>query len=87
VELLTRPVGRPSHRPLVRYKSFLYQAESWNKARRVVAKVEFHCGELFPRVGFIVTNWETDSRRWCGSTTSGAPAGNGLRIGLHTAPR
>jgi hypothetical protein len=25
-------------------------------ARRVVAKVEFHCGELFPRVGFIVTN-------------------------------
>ena len=61
-ELLTRPVGRPSHKPLVRYKSFLYQAESWNKARRVVAKVEFHAGELFPRVGFIVTNLETDSR-------------------------
>ena len=61
-ELLARPVGRPSHRPLVRYKSFLYQAESWNKARRVVAKVEFHAGELFPRVGFIVTNLETDSR-------------------------
>ncbi len=46
----------------MRYKSFLYQAESWNKARRVVAKVEFHAGELFPRVGFIVTNLETDSR-------------------------
>jgi hypothetical protein len=61
-ELLTRPVGRPSHRPRVRYKSFLYQAESWNKARRIVAKVEFHAGELFPRVGFIVTNLETDSR-------------------------
>jgi hypothetical protein len=61
-DLLTRPVGRPSHRPVVRYKSFLYQAESWNKARRVVAKVEFHAGELFPRVGFIVTNLETDSR-------------------------
>jgi hypothetical protein len=27
-----------------------------------VAKVEFHWGELFPRVGFIVTNPETDSR-------------------------
>jgi hypothetical protein len=27
-----------------------------------VAKVEFHFGELFPRVGFIVTNLETDSR-------------------------
>jgi len=61
-ELLTRPVGRPSHKPVVRYKSFLYQAESWKKARRVVAKVQFHLGELFPRVGFIVTNLETDSR-------------------------
>jgi hypothetical protein len=27
-----------------------------------VAKVEFHFGELLPRVGFIVTNLETDSR-------------------------
>jgi hypothetical protein len=61
-ELLTRPVGRPSHKPVVRYKGFLYQAESWKTARRVVAKVEFHFGELFPRVGFIVTNLETDSR-------------------------
>lgn len=62
VELLTRPVGRPSHKPVVWYKSFLYQAASWKTARRVVAKVEFHFGELFPRVGFIVTNLETDSR-------------------------
>jgi hypothetical protein len=55
-ELLTRPIGRPSHKPVVWYKGFLYQAASWSKARRVVAKVEFHAGELFPRVGFIVTN-------------------------------
>ena len=61
-ELLSRPVGRPTHKPLVRYKSFLYPAASWQTARRVVAKVEFHFGELFPRVGFIVTNLETDSR-------------------------
>ena len=27
----------------------------------MVAKVEFHFGELFPRVGFIVTNLETDN--------------------------
>ena len=27
-----------------------------------MAKVEFHFGELFPRVGFIVTNLETPSR-------------------------
>ena len=38
-ELLTRPVGRPSHKPVVRYKGFLYQAASWKTARRVVAKV------------------------------------------------
>jgi Transposase DDE domain group 1 len=61
-ELLTRSVGRPSPKPVVWYKSFLYQAASWKTARRVVAKVEFHFGELFPRMGFIVTNLETDSR-------------------------
>jgi hypothetical protein len=61
-DLLTRSVGRPSYNPVVRYKSFRYQAASWKMARRVVAKVEFHCGELFPRVGFIVTTLETDSR-------------------------
>jgi hypothetical protein len=54
--LLKRPVGRPSHRPKVFYHSFQYQAKSWQQARRVVAKVEWHAGELFARVGFIVTN-------------------------------
>ena len=38
------------------YASFTYQAGSWTKPRRVVAKVEWHPGELYPRVGFIVTN-------------------------------
>jgi Transposase DDE domain group 1 len=61
-ELLTRPVGRPSHKPVVWHQGFLYQAASWETARRVVAKVEFHAGELFPRVGFIVTNLQAPSR-------------------------
>jgi len=61
-ELLPRPVGRPSQKPLVEYKGFLYQAASWKTARRVVAKVEHHLGELFPRVGFIVTNLTLPSR-------------------------
>jgi len=61
-ELLTRPLGRPSYKPVVWFKSFLYPAASWKTARRVVAKVEFHCGELFPRVGFIVTNLTGASR-------------------------
>ncbi len=61
-ELLPRPVGRPSYKPIVWYKGFLYKAASWTTARRVVAKVEHHAGELFPRIGFIVTNLETPSR-------------------------
>ena len=54
--LLTRPVGRPPRKPIVLYESFQYKAASWHKSRRVVAKVEWHAGELFPRIGFIVTN-------------------------------
>lgn len=61
--LLTRPVGRPSNAPLVRYADFSYQAQSWDRARRVVAKVEWHKGELFPRVGFIVTNLMRPAKR------------------------
>ena len=54
--LLIRPVGRPPKRPVILYDDFWYRAGSWDRARRVVAKVEWHRGELFPRVGFIVTN-------------------------------
>ena len=60
--LLIRPVGRPSRRPKVFYHSFQYQAKSWHQPRRVVAKVEWHQGELFPRVGFIVTNLNKRSK-------------------------
>jgi hypothetical protein len=58
--LLTRPVGRPPHQPIIFYDSFTYRAASWSRPRRVVAKVEWHAGELFPRVGFIVTNLRRD---------------------------
>ena len=61
-EILFRPPGRPSLKPLVRYKSFRYQAQSWSQARRIVAQVEHHQGELFPRVGFIVTSMSLPSR-------------------------
>jgi hypothetical protein len=54
--LLKRPVGRPALEVRRYYASFRYQAQSWNKPRHVVAKVEWHPGELYPRVGFIVTN-------------------------------
>ena len=51
--LLKRPVGRPPHEVRRYYASFRYQAGSRNKPRRAVAKVEWHPGELYPRVGFI----------------------------------
>ena len=51
-----RPVGRPPKKPLVRYHDVMDRAGSWDRERRVVAKVEWHQGELFARVGFIVTN-------------------------------
>jgi Transposase DDE domain group 1 len=54
--LLTRPIGRPPNEVRRSYANFTYQAGSWTKSRRVVAKVEWHPGELYPRVGFIVTN-------------------------------
>jgi Transposase DDE domain group 1 len=54
--LLTRPVGRPPNEVRRYYASFSYRAGSWTKPRRVVAKVEWHPGELYPRVGFLVTN-------------------------------
>src|SRR4051794_35291061 len=61
--LLTRPVGRPPKRPQVFFASFTYQAQGWSKPRRVAAKVEWHQGELCPRVGFIVTDLTRPAER------------------------
>jgi hypothetical protein len=48
---LRRSVWRPPHEVRRYHASFSYQAKSWKKPRRVVAKVEWHPGELYPRVG------------------------------------
>jgi hypothetical protein len=61
--LLPRPVGRPPHEVRRYHASFTYQAGSWSKPRRLVAKVEWHPGELYPRVGFIVTNMARPAER------------------------
>ena len=60
--LLKRPVGRPPNEVRRFYANFTYQAGSWTKPRRVIAKVEWHPGELYPRVGFIVTNMSRPGR-------------------------
>ncbi|MBF0383065.1 MAG: transposase [Magnetococcales bacterium] len=54
--LLTRHVGRLPKKPRVFFEDFKYQAGTRSKPRRVIAKVEWHQGELHPRVGFIITN-------------------------------
>jgi len=61
--LLKRPVGRPPHEVRRYFASFTYRAQSWSKPRRVIAKVEWHAGELYPRVGFIVTNLARPAER------------------------
>jgi hypothetical protein len=61
--LLKRPVGRPAHHVRRCHASFSYQAGSWSKPRRVIAKVEWHPEELYPRVGFIVTNMSRPAER------------------------
>src|SRR3989449_6308088 len=78
-ELLPRPVGRPGKKPLVEYKGFLYEAPSWKTARRVVAKGEHNPGEMFPRVGFIVTNLQGNSRDVVRFYNKRGTASNGSR--------
>ena len=75
-DLLTRPVGRPPNHVRRCYASFGYRDKSWDKARCVVAKVEWHPGELFARVaGSAITPcgcsftpwptiWPTSCGRW-----------------------
>ena len=45
------------------FASFSYRAQIWSRPRRVVAKVEWHQGELYPRVGFILTNLKRPPER------------------------
>ena len=53
--LINRPVGRPLYEVKRYYANFRNQAATWKTSQRVVAKVEWHPGELYPRAGFIVT--------------------------------
>jgi len=65
VAVILRPVGLEDPQLHARQRR---QAGTWGKARRVVAKIEHHQAELFPRVGFIVTNLRRDAHdvvRFC----------------------
>ena len=65
-DLLTRPRGRPSHAPLVRYRSFQYQAASWDRPRTTLtgtnrAVVRFYnqrgTAEQWIKEGKTATHW------------------------------
>src|SRR3989442_9139408 len=49
-DLLTRPRGRPSHTPLVRYRSLQYRTASWDRPRRVIPRSSIISGESFRRL-------------------------------------
>ena len=71
-----RPRGRPSHRCAALPRELHLSGRVMEKKRRVVAKVEWYPGELFPRVGFIVTNMTRPPSTSSPSTTSAARASN-----------
>jgi hypothetical protein len=81
--LLTRPVGRPPKSVRRYYYSFDYQAQSWDRARRVVAKIEWHPGQLLPTVGFVVTNLSRPSEQVVGYYNRRGTAEQWIREGKH----
>jgi hypothetical protein len=50
-ESLPRPVGKPSRKPLVEYKAFLYEAARWKTTRRVGTEGGESCGGAVPAGG------------------------------------
>jgi hypothetical protein len=54
------PRRKPSH---IREAPDIFAQLQRIKPRRVIAKVEWHRGELYPRVGFIVTNMSRPAER------------------------
>ena len=64
--LLKRPVGATAARGAPLLRQFPLSGAELKKPRRVVAKLEWHPGELYPRVGFIVTNLARPAERVVG---------------------
>ena len=81
--LLRRPIGRPPNHVPRFHASFSYQAGSWDRKRRVVANVEWHPGELYSRVGFIVTNLRRPAERVVAFYNQRGTAEPWIREGKH----
>ncbi len=63
------------------YASFRYQAQSRSRSRRVVAKVGCHTGELYPRVGFIVTDLRRPAKKVVTFSDGHGPAEQWIKEG------
>ena len=82
---LRRPVGRPPKSGIqTKWIDFYYQAGSWDKPRRVICKIEWHEGELFPRIGFIVTNSRLDATKVVKVYNGRAEIENRIKEGKNT---
>ena len=82
---LRRPAGRwPSSGVKVLIFDFIHQAGSWSEPRRVVCKIEWHLDELFPRVGFIVTNSRLSSQEIVRTYNGRANVENRIKEGKNT---
>jgi len=82
---LKRPAGRPPKGGVqARVVELRYQAEKWIKPRRVVCKIEWHVGEIFPRMGFIVTNSNLEAEQVIIIYNSRAEIENRIKEGKNT---
>ena len=92
---LIRPTEWLSPKPIVSYHDFVYQAQSWNVARRVVSKVEWHQGELgsqsglhrhnlsYPNIGIVrFYNGRGTAEQWI---KEGKYALNWTRLSCHSS--
>jgi hypothetical protein len=60
---VVKTIKKDRQKVVTLYKTLSYQAVSWDKARRIIAKIEQYPDELFPRVGFIVTSLKWQDKK------------------------
>ena len=85
--LPTRPVGRPPDHMIRTHAGFSHQAGSWDKKRRVAARVERHPGERVPHVGFIVTRLNRPAGRVVAFCNRRGTAGQHIKEGRNAIVR
>jgi len=79
--LLKRPVGRPPLEVAPLLRQLQPTRRRVGRNRDVSCQVEWHPGELYPRVGFIVTNLSRPASASLRSTTSAATCEQWIKEG------